>query len=236
MAFTYQTNAFTHQIHPLAESVNTAAIIQYNTANMNSLNKAFNIIKNTWDNIDFVIHAIAHSNKIKLKSHYMNTSQKNFLQTINISCFSFTAITQHTTTIISKSKSLLTLTYHNANTIMPNYNIIDIAKATLEASVRYLASNLGPDKMQINAISTGPMQTLAKSTVGSARQIYNYNHKISPLQQNIILNNINRAGLYLLSNLSKAITSKIHYINCDFNMIGMQDPASKNNTNSENNT
>ena len=227
LAFTYQTDSFARRVGPLAESVNAAAMVQCDAADIDSLDKAFGTIGDTWDNLDFVVHAIAFSDKEELKGRYVNTSQENFLRTMNISCFSFTAVAQRAAAMMSDTGSLLTLTYHGAQAVMPNYNVMGVAKAALEASVRYLAADLGPDGVRVNAISAGPMRTLAGSAVGSARQVYNYNREVSPLRRNVVLNDVGGAGLYLLSDLSKAVTGEIHYVDCGFNAIGMPDPAAK---------
>jgi enoyl-[acyl-carrier protein] reductase I len=228
LAFTYQTDSFARRVGPLAESVNAAAMVQCDAADIDSLDKAFGTIGDTWDNLDFVVHAIAFSDKEELKGRYVNTSQENFLRTMNISCFSFTAVAQRAAAMMSDTGSLLTLTYHGAQAVMPNYNVMGVAKAALEASVRYLAADLGPDGVRVNAISAGPMRTLAGSAVGSARQVYNYNREVSPLRRNVVLDDVGGAGLYLLSDLSKAVTGEIHYVDCGFNAIGMPDPAAKN--------
>ena len=228
LAFTYQSDAFARRVGPLAESVDAAAMVQCDASDRASLDSAFNVISDTWDNIDFVVHAIAYSDKEELKGRYVNTSQENFLQTMNISCYSFTAVAQRAAALMTDSGSILTLTYHGAQAVMPNYNVMGVAKAALEASVRYLASDLGPDGLRVNAISAGPMRTLAGSAVGSARQVYNYNRETSPLRRNVVLDDVGGAGLYLLSDLSKAVTGEIHYVYCGFNTVGMPDPAAQN--------
>lgn len=228
LAFTYQSDAFARRVGPLAESVDAAAMVQCDASDTASLDKAFNVISDTWDNIDFVVHAIAYSDKEELKGRYVNTSQENFLQTMNISCYSFTAVAHRAAALMTDSGSILTLTYHGAQAVMPNYNVMGVAKAALEASVRYLASDLGPDGLRVNAISAGPMRTLAGSAVGSARQVYNYNRETSPLRRNVVLDDVGGAGLYLLSDLSKAVTGEIHYVDCGFNTVGMPDPAAQN--------
>jgi len=228
LAFTYQSDAFARRVGPLAESVDAAAMVQCDASDTKSLDSAFNAISDTWDNIDFVVHAIAYSDKEELKGRYVNTSQENFLQTMNISCYSFTAVAQRAAAMMSEQGSILTLTYHGAQAVMPNYNVMGVAKAALEASVRYLASDLGPDGVRVNAISAGPMRTLAGSAVGSARQVYNYSRETAPLRRNVVLDDVGGAGLYLLSDLSKAVTGEIHYVDCGYNTIGMPDPAGNN--------
>ncbi len=228
LAFTYQSDAFARRVGPLAESVDAAAMVQCDASDTASLDKAFTAISDTWDNIDFVVHAIAYSDKEELKGRYVNTTQENFLQTMNISCYSFTAVAQRAAAMMSEQGSILTLTYHGSQAVMPNYNVMGVAKAALEASVRYLASDLGPDGVRVNAISAGPMRTLAGSAVGSARQVYNYSRETAPLRRNVVLDDVGGAGLYLLSDLSKAVTGEIHYVDCGFNTIGMPDPAAQN--------
>jgi enoyl-[acyl-carrier protein] reductase I len=224
LAFTYQSDSFARRVGPLAESVDAAAMVQCDASDVDSLDKAFEAIGETWDGIDFVVHAIAYSDKEELKGRYMNTSQENFLHTMNVSCYSFTAVAQRAAAMMNGSGSLLTLTYHGAQAVMPNYNVMGVAKAALEASVRYLASDLGPDGVRVNAVSAGPMRTLAGSAIGSARQVYNYNRESSPLRRNVVLDDVGGAGLYLLSDLSKAVTGEIHYVDCGFHTVGMPDP------------
>jgi enoyl-[acyl-carrier protein] reductase I len=228
LAFTYQSDSFARRVGPLAESVDAAAMVQCDAADTDSLDKAFAAIGDTWDRLDFVVHAIAYSDKDELKGRYVNTTQDNFLRTMNVSCYSFTAVAQRAAAMMNGGGALLTLTYHGAQAVMPNYNVMGVAKAALEASVRYLASDLGPDGVRVNAISAGPMRTLAGSAVGSARQVYNYNREVSPLRRNVVLEDVGGAGLYLLSDLSKAVTGEIHYVDNGFHTVGMPDPAARN--------
>jgi enoyl-[acyl-carrier protein] reductase I len=228
LAFTYQSDSFARRVGPLAESVNAAAMVQCDAADTASLDTAFAEIGKTWDSLDFVVHAIAYSDKDELKGRYVNTTQDNFLRTMNVSCYSFTAVAQRAAAMMNGGGSLLTLTYHGAQAVMPNYNVMGVAKAALEASVRYLASDLGPDGVRVNAISAGPMRTLAGSAVGSARQVYNYNREVSPLRRNVVLEDVGGAGLYLLSDLSKAVTGEIHYVDNGFHTVGMPTPAGAN--------
>ncbi len=225
LAFTYQAESFARRVGPLAESVGASTLLQCDASDMASLDSTFDAVAKTWDSLDFVVHAIAYSDKEELKGRYMNTTQENFLSTMNISCYSFTAVAQRAAAMMNGSGSLLTLTYHGAQAVMPNYNVMGVAKAALEASVRYLASDMGPDGVRVNAISAGPMRTLAGSAVGSARQVYNYNREVAPLRRNVVLDDVGGSGLYLLSDLSKAVTGEIHYVDCGFNAIGMPDPA-----------
>jgi len=225
LAFTFQGEALEKRVRPLAESVGGSMVLPCDVTDEASMDAVFAEIEETWGKLDFVVHAIAYSDKEELKGRYVNTSQENFLQTMNISCYSFTAVAQRAAAMMNEQGSILTLTYHGAQAVMPNYNVMGVAKAALEASVRYLASDLGPDGVRVNAISAGPMRTLAGSAVGSARQVYNYSRETAPLRRNVVLDDVGGAGLYLLSDLSKAVTGEIHYVDCGFNTIGMPDPA-----------
>ncbi|HAT35609.1 MAG TPA: NADH-specific enoyl-ACP reductase [Rhodospirillaceae bacterium] len=221
LAFTYQSDSFARRVGPLAESVNAAAIVQCDASDKKSLDQAFNAISNTWEQIDFVVHAIAYSDKEELKGRYVNTTQDNFLQTMNISCYSFTAVAQRAAAIMGAQGSLLTLTYHGAQAVMPNYNVMGVAKAALEASVRYLAVDLGSRGIRVNAISAGPMRTLAGSAISSARTVYKWQGEHAPLMRNISLEDVGGAALYLFSDLSNGVTGEIHYVDAGYNVIGM---------------
>lgn len=224
LAFTYQTEAFLKRVAPLAESVNAKTLVECDVADPDSLDTAFAAIADSWGELDFIVHAIAYSDKEELKGRYVDTSQANFLHTMNISCYSFTAVAQRAAKLMKDGGAMVTLTYHGAQQVMPNYNVMGVAKAALEASVRYLAADLGPDGVRVNAISAGPMRTLAGSAVGSARQVYNYNRDVSPLRRNVVLDDVGGAGLYLLSDLSGAVTGEVHYVDCGFNTVGMPTP------------
>ncbi|NKB49203.1 MAG: SDR family oxidoreductase [Alphaproteobacteria bacterium] len=224
LAFTYQSNSFAKRVAPLAESVNAAALVECDVANADSLDRAFGEVADAWGGLDFIVHAIAYSDKEELKGRYVDTTQDNFINTMNISCYSFTAVAQRAAKLMNDGGAMVTLTYHGAQQVMPNYNIMGVAKAALEASVRYLAADLGPDGIRVNAISAGPMRTLAGSAVGSARQVYNYNRDVAPLRRNVVLDDVGGAGLYLLSDLSGAVTGEVHYVDCGFNAIGMPVP------------
>ncbi|NNE85676.1 MAG: SDR family oxidoreductase [Alphaproteobacteria bacterium] len=229
LAFTYQSDSFAKRVAPLAESVGAAALVECDVADPDSLDRTFAEIADAWDGLDFIVHAIAYSDKEELKGRYVDTSQENFLNTLNISCYSFTAVAQRAARLMNDGGAMVTLTYHGAQQVMPNYNIMGVAKAALEASVRYLAADLGPDGIRVNAISAGPMRTLAGSAVGSARQVYNYNREVSPLRRNVVLDDVGGAGLYLLSDLSGAVTGEVHYVDCGFNAVGMPTPENGDN-------
>ncbi len=224
LAFTYQSDSFAKRVAPLADSVGAAALVECDVADTDSLDRAFAVVADAWGGLDFVVHAIAYSDREELKGRYVDTSQANFLNTMNISCYSFTAVAERAAKLMNDGGAMVTLTYHGAQQVMPNYNVMGVAKAALEASVRYLAADLGPDGIRVNAISAGPMRTLAGSAVGSARQVYNYNREAAPLRRNVVLDDIGGAGLYLLSDLSGAVTGEVHYVDCGFNAIGMPTP------------
>ena len=233
LAFTYQSDAFARRVRPLAEAVGSDLLVDCDVAEGASLDRAFDAIGKRWDHLDFVVHAIAHSDKEELKGRYVDTTQANFLHTMNSSCYSFTAVAQRAARLMTDSGAMVTLTYHGAQQVMPNYNVMGVAKAALEASVRYLASDLGPDGIRVNAISAGPMRTLAGSAVGSARQVYNYNREVSPLRRNVVLDDVGGAGLYLLSDLSAAVTGEVHYVDCGFHNVGMPVPTNGNGTSTD---
>jgi enoyl-[acyl-carrier protein] reductase I len=224
LAFTYQSNSFAKRVEPLAASVGTSKLIECDVADPVSIENAFSKTGAIWEDLDFVVHAIAYSDKEELKGRYVDTSQENFLNTMNISCYSFTAVAQKAAKLMKNGGAMVTLTYHGAQQVMPNYNVMGVAKAALESSVRYLAADLGPNKIRVNAISAGPMRTLAGSAVGAARQVYNYNREVAPLRRNVVLDDVGGAGLYLLSDLASAVTGEVHYVDCGFKAIGMPSP------------
>ena len=229
LAFTFQSDSFAKRVAPLAESVGAAALVECDVADPDSLDRAFGAVADAWGGLDFVVHAIAYSDKEELKGRYVDTTQDNFLNTMNVSCFSFTAVAQRAAILMRDGGSIVTLSYHGAQQVMPNYNVMGVAKAALEASVRYLAADLGRDGIRVNAISAGPMRTLAGSAVGSARQVYNYNRDVAPLRRNVVLDDVGGAGLYLLSDLSGAVTGEVHYVDCGFNTVGMPTPENGDN-------
>jgi len=224
LAFTYQSESFTKRVAPLAHSVGSNLLVECDVADAASLDRAFATVADNWSTLDFVVHAIAHSDKEELKGRYVDTTQENFLRTMNISCYSFTAVARRAANLMRDGGAMVTLTYYGAQKVMPNYNVMGVAKAALEASVRYLAADLGPDGIRVNAISAGPMRTLAGSAVGSARQVYNYNRDVAPLRRNVVLDDVGGAGLYLLSDLSGAVSGEVHYVDCGFNSVGMPTP------------
>ncbi len=221
LAFTYQGDQFRRRVEPLAESVGSSLVIPCDVQQEDDLDKVFETLEKEWGELDFLVHAVAYSNKEELKGGYVDTTLDNFFQTMHISCYSFTSVMRRAAPLMKGSGAALTLSYYGAEKVMPNYNVMGVAKAALEASVRYLAADLGPVGIRVNAISAGPMRTLAGSAIGSARQTFKYNVLTSPLRRSVELDELGGTGLYLLSDLSSAVTGEIHYVDCGFNAIGM---------------
>ena len=225
LAFTYQGETFARRVEPLAASVGAAALMDCDVTDAVSIDAAFAQLQDIWGGLDFVVHAIAFSDKDELQGRYVDTSLDNFLRTMNISCFSFTAVAQRAAALMAAGGTaggtMVTLTYDGAVRVQPNYNVMGVAKAALEASVRYLAADLGSDGVRVNAISAGPMRTLAGSAVGAARQVYKFTGEHAPLRRNVFLEDVGGAGLYLLSDLSQGVTGEIHYVDCGFNAVGI---------------
>ena len=226
LAFTYQGDAFGKRVKPLAESIGSDILIDCDVQNEDDLDNVFNVLDEKWGNLDFVVHAIAYSDKNELQGHYVDTSLDNFLQTMHISCYSFTSVMRRAKRLMSDGGSAVTLSYYGAEKVMPNYNVMGVAKAALEASVRYLAADLGPEtddqkSIRVNAISAGPMRTLAGAVIGSARKTFKYNILTAPLRKSVDLEELGGTGLYLLSDLSSAVTGEVHYVDCGFNAVGM---------------
>ena len=224
LTFTYQSEVFARRVEPLADSVDAELTFECDVADPASLDAGFTQLSKRWSSLDFVVHAIAFSDKEELKGRYIDTSLENFTRTMQISCYSFTAVAQRATPLMAPGGSLLTLTYYGAEKVMPHYNVMGLAKAALEASVRYLATDLGPDGIRVNAISAGPMRTLAGSAVGAARQVYNFSRVHAPLRRNIELDDVAGAGVYLLSDLARGVTGTIHFVDAGFHTIGMPHP------------
>ena len=221
IGITYRHNTLLKRVKPLSEKVNSKFLVECDFSKKESITNCFEEIKKQFQNIDFIIHAAAFSDKNELNGKYLNTSKDNFINTLNISCFSFTEIAKHASEIMNEGGSLLTLSFHGSNKVIPNYNVMGVAKAALETSVKYLSVDLGGKNIRVNAISAGPMRTLAGAAISNARDVYNYTYKNSPLKRNVELEEIGNAALYFVSNLSKAVTGEIHYVDCGFNIIGM---------------
>ena len=221
LALTYQNETLLKRIKPLSEKLNSTILLECDFSKKDSIKNCFNAIKKDWSSIDFVVHAAAFSDKNELDGKYVNTSKENFVNTLNISCFSFTEISKHAAKIMPNGGSLLTMSFYGANKVMPNYNIMGIAKAALETSVKYLSVDLGDKNIRVNAISSGPVRTLAGAAIANAREVYKYTETNSPLKRNVKLEEIGNSALYLISDLSRAVSGEIHYVDCGFNIIGM---------------
>lgn len=224
LAFTYQGEAFGKRVKPLAESVGSRILLPCDVEDVTTVDAVFSRLKDDWGSIDFVVHAIAFSDKNELKGKYADTTRDNFVRTMVISCFSFTEITKRAAALMSNGGSLVTLTYGGSVRVMPNYNVMGVAKAALESSVRYLASDYGPQGIRINAISAGPMRTLAGAGIGDARVMFSYQQDHAPLRRTVSLEDVGGAGLYLLSPLSGGVTGEIHYVDSGYNIISMPRP------------
>ena len=221
IALTYQSHALKKRVEPLAKSIDSEILIQCDVADSNSMKKVFEVIKEKWGDIDFLVHGIGFSNKDELRGKYYNTSSENFNQTMNISCYSFTEACRFAEPLMNNGGSILTLTYYGAEQVMPHYNVMSVAKAALEASVRYLAVDLGEKNIRVNAISAGPIKTLAASGIGDFRFILKWNELNAPLKRNVNQIDIGNSALYLLSNLGSAVTGEIQHVDCGYHTVGM---------------
>ena len=222
LAFTYQGEALQKRVAPLAESVGSDLVLPCDVTDMASVDTVFDTLADKWGKLDFVIHAIAYSDKEELKGGYIDTTLDNFLKTMNISCYSFTAVAQRARKLMTEGGSLITLTYFGAERVVPHYNVMGVAKAALEASVRYLAEDLGKDGIRVNSLSAGPMKTLAASGIGDFRYILKWNEYNSPLRRNVSMDDVGGAGLYLVSDLSSGVTGETHHVDCGYNIVGMK--------------
>ena len=222
LAFTYQGDALLKRVAPLADSVGSDLVLPCDVTNMASVDAVFDAIAEKWGKLDFVIHAIAYSDKEELKGGYIDTTLDNFLKTMNISCYSFTAVAQRARKLMTDGGSLITLTYFGAERVMPHYNVMGVAKAALEASVRYLAEDLGKEGIRVNSLSAGPMKTLAASGIGDFRYILKWNEYNSPLRRNVTLEDVGGAGLYLISDMASGVTGETHHVDCGYNIVGMK--------------
>ncbi len=221
LAFTYQGEAFGRRAVPLAKSVGSEIIVPCDVSDLATVDNVFSEIKKTWGSLDFVVHALAFSDRRELSGHYADTSRENFINTMVISCFSFTEVAKRAAELMPNGGSLLTLTYGGSQRWVPSYNVMGVAKAALEASVRYLASDFGPRGIRVNALSAGPMRTLAGSGIADARVIFNYQRDHSPLRRTPTLDEVGGAALYLLSPLAGAVTGEVHFVDCGYNSVAM---------------
>lgn len=222
LAFSYQGEALERRVRPLAESVGSDFLISCDVSDMASIDATFDAIKERWGTLDFVVHAIGYSNKDELRGRFVDTSLDNFLMTMNISVYSFTAVAKRAEELMPNGGSLLTLSYYGAEKVVPHYNVMGVAKSALETSVKYLAMDMGPRKIRVNAISAGPIKTLAASGIGDFRYILKWNELNSPLRRNVTIEDVGGAGLYLLSDLASGVTGEIHHVDAGYNVIGMK--------------
>ena len=222
LAFTHQGEAIARRVRPLAESLGSDFVLPCDVTDDASIDAVFVDIKKRWGKMDFLVHGIAYSDKEQLKGRYLDTTEDNFAMTLAISCYSFTAVCQRAVPLMSDGGSLLTLTYTGAERVIPHYNVMGVAKAALEASVRALAVDLGPENIRVNAISAGPIKTLAASGIGDFRYILKWNQYNSPLHRNITIEDVGGAALYLLSDLSSGVTGEIHHVDGGYNVVGMK--------------
>ena len=222
LAFTYQGEALLKRLEPLAQSVGSDTIMQCDVTEDRSIEEAFALIRKKWGKLDFLVHAIAYSDKEELKGEYVNTTRDNFLKTLDISCYSFTSVAKHAADLMENGGSLLTLSYYGSERVMPHYNVMGVAKAALEASVRYLAVDLGAQGIRVNGLSAGPMKTLAASGIGDFRYILKWNQYNSPLKRNVTLDDVGGAAMYLLSDLASGVSGEIHHVDCGYNIVGMK--------------
>jgi enoyl-[acyl-carrier protein] reductase I len=225
LAFTFQGEALERRVRPLAASVNSERMFACDVADEASIDAAFAALKAEWDGFDFLVHAIGYADKSYLRGRYLDTPRGAFLQAMDISCYSFTAVAQRAVPMLRAGGSLLTLTYVGAERWTPHYNVMGVAKAALEASVRYLAADLGGQGIRVNAISAGPIRTLASSGIGDFRYILRWNQLNAPMQRNVTIEDVGGAGVYLLSDLSAGVTGEVHHVDCGYHIVGMKNPA-----------
>jgi enoyl-[acyl-carrier protein] reductase I len=221
LAFTFQGEAFGKRVKPLASSLGSELVLPCDVENEGDLDRVFDSLSDAWGGLDFVVHAIAFSDKEELKGRYVDTSLDNFVRTMSVSCFSFTSIAQRAAPMMEGGGSLLTLTFSGSERVMPNYNVMGVAKSALEASVRYLAEDLGSRAIRVNALSAGPMRTLAGSAISDAREVLKWNQFHSPLRRNVTLDEVGGAALYLLSDMASGVTGEVHHVDSGYNIIGI---------------
>jgi enoyl-[acyl-carrier protein] reductase I len=223
LAFTYTGEAIEKRMRPLAESLDSDFILDCDVTDMDAMDATFAEIERRWGKLDFVVHAIAFSDKDELRGRYVDTSPENFAMTLNISCYSFTAVAQRAEKLMTDGGSMVTLSYYGSQRVMPHYNVMGVAKAALEASVRYMAKDLGRKNIRVNAISAGPIKTLAASGVGDFRFLLKWNELNAPMRRNVTIEDVGGSAVYLLSDLSSAVTGVIHNVDCGYHVIGMKD-------------
>ena len=225
LAFTYQGEALGKRVKPLAESVRSDIVLPCDVEDLTSVDGVFAAVSERWGSLDFLVHAIAFSDRNELKGRYADTTRENFQRTMLISCFSFTEVAKRAAALMPAGGAMLTLTYGGSTRVMPNYNVMGVAKAALEASVRYLAADLGAAGIRVNAISAGPVRTLAGAGIADARLMFNYQQRNAPLRRTVSIDEIGGAGLYLLSDLSSGVTGDIHFVDSGYNIVSMPHPV-----------
>jgi len=224
VAFTYQGEALEKRVRPLAASIGSDFLVPCDVTSDQAMDDAFGALQKKWGKIDFLVHAIGFADKNFLRGRYVDTPRAAFLQALDISCFSFTAVGQRAAALMPDGGALLTLSYLGAERVVPHYNVMGVAKAALEASVRYMAADLGPSQIRVNAISAGPIKTLAASGIGDFTYIMKWNKYNSPLERNVELDEVGGAGLYMLSDLSRGVTGEVHHVDCGYHTVGMKNP------------
>lgn len=224
LAFTYQNDTLKKRVEPLTQTLGSPLLVQCEVTDESALDETFKAIEEQWGELDFLVHAVAFSDKNELKGKYADTTLDNFLNTMHISCYSFTSVARRAAKLMKNGGSMITLTYLGAQRVMPNYNVMGVAKAALETSVKYLASDFGQDNIRINALSAGPMKTLAGSAIANARYTFRVAEQTAALNRSVTLEEIGGTSLYLLSDLSAAVTGETHYVDCGFNAMGMLPP------------
>ena len=222
LAFTFQGEALEKRVKPLAESIGADIVLPCDVTDAASIDAVFTELEAKWGKLDFLLHAIAYSDKNELTGRYVDTSAENFAMSMNISCYSFTAIAQRAEKMMTDGGSMVTLTYYGAEKVMPHYNVMGVAKAALETSVRYMAMDLGPKNIRVNSLSAGPMKTLAASGIGDFRYILKWNELNAPLRRNVTQDDVGKAGFYLLSDLSSGVTGECHHVDCGYHVVGMK--------------
>jgi enoyl-[acyl-carrier protein] reductase I len=222
LAFSYQGEALEKRVRPLAEQLGSDVLVDCNVSEMHALDRTFASLRERWEALDFIVHAIGFSDKNELRGKFVDTSLENFLMTMNISVYSFVAVAQRARPMMRPGGSLLTLTYYGAEKVIPHYNVMGVAKSALETSVKYLATDLGPEGLRVNAISAGPIKTLAASGIGDFRYIMKWNELNAPLRRNVTIEDVGGAGLYLLSDLASGVTGEIHHVDAGYNVVGMK--------------
>lgn len=222
LAFTYQGDALAKRVKPLAQRLGSDFTFECDVSEMSALDTAFETLKSRWGTIDFVVHAIGFSDKAELRGQYIDTSLDNFLMTMNISAYSLVAVTKRAAAMMPNGGSILTLSYYGAEKVIPHYNVMGVAKAALETSVQYLANDLGPQNIRVNAISAGPIKTLAASGIGDFRYILKWNELNSPMRRNVTIEDVGGSGVYFLSDLSSGVTGEVHHVDGGYHIVGMK--------------